>query len=696
MPESAVADLRLESGEVVALVAPNGPLWLAGYRAVLAAGGVPLLLDADVPPAERNRWLARAGGSRTLSPHPGDGLRLSGPPSEGTAGVPRVMLCTSGSTGTPKIVTRTVASLAAEGRRYVEWAALTEADRIVLPLPLWHAYALGWAHAAEEAGAALLPMPPTALGACVRELEAGATVLALVPSTASLLSARGGRATATRLAMVGAGPVSNELDQRFRTAFGVGLARNYGSTETGALFAGPAGLPKGCIGAPMPGIEARIASAAPGEPGELRVRVDGGDWYDTGDIAVQTASGVCLVSRTSRAVRRGERWVAPEEIETVLLSHPAVVDTRVTGVSGPAGSTVLEAEVVGVSADGTDLGELRAHLSAHLSAYKVPERIRLVAEVPRGPSGKRLAPLSYTLGEPAALVAAAQAYKRSELVFTLLRLGVLDLLAGRPAGAAEIARELGLDPGVCEQLLRTAQELELILAASADPHDPGTDEGFDAVRPTVRLEEVRSRGRVVRERLGQVAVAGPDRGAGEAEGADAHGQVMDSLTARERVRLGLTLAGFRPGERLLEITSGPGRYTDAGARLLHPGAAAAALPSPEERFDVIVVAGAVHLPGLGSDLAALVTRLAPAGRLLIDDAFLPGIPAETRLDWLAYGGAAWPTVEALSAGLARAGLTVDRVIDTGTPPACLVVTTARAGCGCHSTTRHSCQRAAPT
>ncbi|MFK3979418.1 AMP-binding protein [Micromonospora sp. NPDC050397] len=768
VPYPAVVDLAggVRPGEVVALVVPNGPLWLAGYRALLAAGAVPLLLDADVPAPELTRWLALAGGTRTLSPDgggdgegegDGDGdknrLCLTGPPpadrlhpngqpegvapdTSGSNGESRVLLCTSGTTGAPKVVARSLASLDAEGRRHAAWSGLTRDDTVALPLPMWHAYALGWVHAVDQVGGELVAMAASALGRCQQVIRDGATVLVLVPSVASLLAQRIPPGSAhdhrLRLAMVGAGPVTESLDQRFRAAFGIGLARNYGSTETGALFSGAPGLPEGCVGEPLSGIEAQVVDPhgqplPAGDVGELRVRVtdlpadkpdgqvrvahppgdepDGNDqaadggaprdgWRRMGDLAVFDEHGLRIVGRNSSAIRRGDRWIAPEEIEAVLLRHPAVVDARCVPVPGHGGATSLEAEVVAVRADATDLSDLRAHLAANLSAHKTPQRVRVVGEVVRGASGKRLPPRSYALADSANLVEAAQAYKRSELLFALLRLGVLDLLAAGTADASSIAQALDLDAGACELLLRTAVELGLVQVAAPVAPEQRVDALAEQTRSIVELEAALSRSWVSREKLGDVASVGLRRRAFENaivdDGfRDLYQRAIHSRAAHRRVRVGLAIGGYRAGDRLLEVTCGPGRYAAAcppdTSRLLRvgwlwtsDGPPVAPPPEPGDRFDLVVVSNAVHLTGPGSDLVDLSSRLAPGGRLLIDDVYLDadGVPTTVRLDWLTHGGLFWPTVGTLTAGLTRAGLATRRVVHTGTPPATLIVAAA--------------------
>ncbi|MBD2830394.1 AMP-binding protein [Streptomyces globisporus] len=336
-PHAVHGSLDCAPGEVVALVGEGGAAWADAYRDVREAGAVPLLVDPAAPAAEHARWLARGRRAAPAHPEP-DALRRARraervrPPGDRRPGrrPGTVLLPSSGTTGSPKLVERSVDSLRAEGLRHVRWAGLNASDRVLLPLPLWHAYALGWLHAALEAGAELRAHPPTALGAVLRDIEHGATVLPLVPAVARLLAARAGRApltgTALRLAMVGAGVVDDELDDAFRAALGIGLARDYGSSETGSLFSAPAGAPSGRVGHPLAGIGFRILgdegtaratttnransrSASPANPAPATPRTAGAPPGRGG-----LPPGARAADPRPPGPRRppGDRWVAPK------------------------------------------------------------------------------------------------------------------------------------------------------------------------------------------------------------------------------------------------------------------------------------------------------------------------------------------------------------------------------------------------
>jgi acyl-coenzyme A synthetase/AMP-(fatty) acid ligase len=132
--------------------------------------------------------------------------------------------------------------------------------------------------------------------------------------------------------MVGAGPVTDELEVSFRERFGRTLVRGYGSTETGGTFLGTRGL-----GAPVSGVE--ILRPSPGEQGELVLRlaapVEGylddtaepSRTWSTGDAVRRDRDGVVhFVSRLRGGLRLNGRFIDTDVAEQALRSTPGVRD----------------------------------------------------------------------------------------------------------------------------------------------------------------------------------------------------------------------------------------------------------------------------------------------------------------------------------------------------------------------------------
>jgi acyl-CoA synthetase (AMP-forming)/AMP-acid ligase II len=110
-------------------------------------------------------------------------------------------------------------------------------------------------------------------------------------------------------------------------------------------------------------------------------------WFRTGDIGVIDNDGyLALTGRIKDLINRGGEKISPEEVEAVLLEHPAVAEAAVFGVPDPKYGEVVWAAVVlrGVASS----EELKAFCGTHLADFKVPNLIRIVSALPRDPIGK--------------------------------------------------------------------------------------------------------------------------------------------------------------------------------------------------------------------------------------------------------------------------------------------------------------------
>jgi long-chain acyl-CoA synthetase len=712
LADEQAAALRCQDvtrGEAVALAMRNGDGWVLAFLALLGAGARPLLLAPETPEPERARLLGVAGGGRSLpaeATRADDGLTLVGEPAAGH-GEPGVLLATSGSTGEPKLVSRTESSLIAEGARYRELLGLGPADRVLLPLPLSHAYALGWLAASLISGAEVQALQPTALHAIADDLRERATIVALVPTMARLLAARqlqrNAKAPAPHLkiAMVGAGAVDGTLDAMFSQAFGLATSRNYGSTETGAVFAGLAPLPPLCVGQPMPGVGYRIVDdagllCAPGAPGSLQVKL-GSDqgWHDMSDIAEASQDGVTILGRRSAGLRRAGQWVAPLEVEAVLREHDEVRDAHVWSRAGRfGGEDVLVADVEVADPRGLSAADLATFARHRLAPHKVPQEIRIHRRLIRTPAGKVAAPRRYRLADSETLLRASRAYRISELLFALSDLGALPLLADG-ADVDDLARSLGVPGPEMDWLLSVASGLKLVEPDGGDPAAPGlpgqpAGPVADAL-PFLELEAELSRSWVTRIAITEAAKAGLDRRPFERAAVDdrlalAYSRAMHDAAAAQRTRLAVRLSRHLRRHRVVEVSAGPGRYLgqlladgqtstghlvrlgklagDVDHEVAAGGAAGRIVVDddpPSKDFDLCVVANGIHGPAPGDDLRWLLDLVRPGGAVLIDDVFLPpdgGAGSELGLDWLTHGGIAWPHVSELTDALAAAGLDI--------------------------------------
>jgi hypothetical protein len=699
------APLGLRPGEPVALELRNDEPSVIGLLLVLWMGGACLALPPGAPPDERER-LMRMGGCRRRLLLDGGDPRLDGPPSAPSEGGAGVLLPTSGSTGAPTLVFRSLASLREEAARYRRALGLGPGHRVLVMAPLSHAYALGWLAAALWAGCEVLPVHPTDLGRAAREMGDGVDWMVLTPALAQLLARRplppAARPADRLQVMVGAGPVDAGLEGAFRRQFGTGLHRNYGSTETGAVCSGGAGLPDGCVGSPMPGVEVRLESGAEeGGPAALQVRLEDGRWRPMGDLAtIGPDRLVTLHGRISQSVRRGDQWISPREVEEVALAEGGSRAVRAAAEAppGPGADARLVLHVWPEDPASFDPEALHRALRQRLSSPKWPSEVRGHPTLRVGGGGKVQAPPVYRLAGAAPLLEAARASKRAELAFALHGLGVLRALQGGSGRTAhQVAAELGLDGLALELALEHAERLGLVTRdeGAPDARLQAPDERL------LELEAALSRGWSSRERLAEAIRHGLRRRPpppGRDRVVPLYQAAMHGEIAAFRRALGLRRLRLEDGTRVVEITSGPGdyclavtrRWPASSARLWqvgelcgppHPelpvasGRVVLGAPDRDEAYDAAVIFNAIHGAEVAGRLASVVRLLRPGGRLLVDDLFLgpDGLSAELGIDWLSHGGAALQTVEEVRGALERLGVRVEVLEVPGSAHARLVL-----------------------
>lgn len=667
-------------GEVIALTLANDVAGLLALLTIGAAGGVALPLPPETTEHERAKLMDRSGAARLLMP--GSPPQLSGrgrgDPSDLANGI---LLATSGSTGAPKLARRSAESLVDEGRRYVEMLRLAPGARVLMAAPIVHAYALGWVVASLIGGWCIVPLRCTALGRVAEELVNGAAWAVLTPALARLLAQRprvGPTGPARCRVMVGAGPVTRELEQLFLQNFSVGLARNYGSAETGALLAGFEGLPESCPGTPMPGVRIRIVdghgrTVPPGFPGLLQVATSNG-WHPMGDLVESDPDGrITILGRSTAALRRGDQWVAPLEVEASLSDYPGLRGLRATKVPGRNGRRErLAVDIWPNDPTGFSPPAFSSFVETRLQPAMRPDDIRVRATMELSAGGKLRATPRWRRGAAKDIADAARAYKRGELLFALNAAGVLDALDG-VKGTDEIADELGLDTGALEMLLTIAARFGLV---NTEDHDRGT-----SARDLVALEAELSGNLVKRDNIAHVMRSGlaqRPHSIGSAGLTDLYLRAMNGDAAALRVRFGLRALKLQPGSKLLEVTAGPGLYglTAAGlgttlAHTVWPVGPASGernafnlpikSPLPEPRFDAIVLFNGLRWSPIPDRLAELKAILARDALLVIDDLFLEDneASAEFALDWATHGGAAFTTVSELTAALTAIGFEVE-------------------------------------
>ena len=339
------------------------------------------------------------------------------------------MCYTSGTTGYPKGVVYSHRSsyLHSMGACLGNTFALTERDRVLPVVPMFHANAWGLAYASLMSGAALiLPdqyMQPAVLVRLIGDEHV--TVAGGVPTIwAGVLAhmrADGGDLSSLRLVVAGGSAVPHAMQASFEAELGVRMLQAWGMTETsplGSVAHPPPGLTKeeewqyrDSQGRVMCAVEARLAGDGgatlplDGEAvGEIEVRgpwITGSyyqdddpakfhdGWLRTGDVGTLDEHGfIRLTDRAKDVIKSGGEWISSMALENILMAHPDVAEAAVIGIADEKwGERPLAAVVLRSGAQVT-AEKLRAFMAEQVPRWQLPERWCFVAEVPKTSVGK--------------------------------------------------------------------------------------------------------------------------------------------------------------------------------------------------------------------------------------------------------------------------------------------------------------------
>jgi acyl-CoA synthetase (AMP-forming)/AMP-acid ligase II len=359
-----------------------------------------------------------SGDPATLPPAP----RLTEP---ATAPV-RWILYSSGTTADPKGARHTDHSVARPGQAMCEALALAPDDRIALVFPVTHVGGINWLFGALMVGFALLVVESfDARRTPLWLAEHGVTQLAAgtVFHQAYLAAQRdaGARALFPRVrAFPGGGaPKPPQLFWDLLRETVAPIASGYGLTEHPIAAMGSVRDPHAKLatteGRASRDTQIRIvkrdgAEAARGEEGEVRVRgphlfrgyvdasldgsaIDEQGFLRTGDLGVLDADGFLAITGRLKDViiRKGEN-VSAKELEDHLHAHPSVREAAVVGLADAARGELVCAVIVARDDSAPhSVEDVAAFLRARgVATYKLPERVEVLTELPRNPSGKVL------------------------------------------------------------------------------------------------------------------------------------------------------------------------------------------------------------------------------------------------------------------------------------------------------------------
>ena len=338
---------------------------------------------------------------------------------------------TSGTTGNPKGVVYThrsqwlhaIASLASSV------FGMTDADRLLPVVPLFHANAWGFAHSPLMGGASLImPGPDLSPGSILSLIAAEkVTVTAGVPTIwmGAIPLLKDHDLSTLRGVICGGSAVPVSLSEAWREAIGVPITQAWGMTEMSPLGSvtqlrsevatmeqevetrATAGLiAPGVLArsvAAITRVEKRWAGAATGDlevTGPWVVRQyyktdEPGDsfspdsWLRTGDVAAITPLGyIKIVDRTKDLVKSGGEWISSVDLENQIMGHPAVKEAAVIALPHPKWGERPFACVVVREGATLEREELLGWLTERVGKWQVPDDVAFIDEVPKTSVGK--------------------------------------------------------------------------------------------------------------------------------------------------------------------------------------------------------------------------------------------------------------------------------------------------------------------
>ena len=218
-----------------------------------------------------------------------------------------------------------------------------------------------------------------------------------------------------RFARSASAPLSPDIHKKFEKRFGIPIIETMGLTETGSQITTnpmPPGQRK--IGSPGKAFGNQIMigddqfeTLPAGETGEILVKGDnvmqgyfkqpeethktilGNGWLRTGDLGYLDTDGYVFVSgRIKELIIKGGENIAPREIDEALLTHPGILEAAAFAVPCKDYGERVEACVCLKEKVSIELAELISHCESQIGKFKSPDNIHIVADLPKGPSGK--------------------------------------------------------------------------------------------------------------------------------------------------------------------------------------------------------------------------------------------------------------------------------------------------------------------
>jgi len=326
---------------------------------------------------------------------------------------------TGGTTGVSKGAMLTHRNLSANVQQSITWLHCAHASEVILSaLPLFHVFGMTVCMNFPVGAAAtmvLLPNPrdiPEVVKAVVKHRI---TLFMGVPAMFQAINQFPGiehqDIRSVRICFSGSAPLPLPVLERFEQLTGSHIIEGFGLTETSPVtHVHPAdGLRKpGSIGIPFPDTDCRIVDldtgakdVAAGEPGELLIKgpqvmagywnmpaetagvlKDG--WLHTGDLATMDEDGYfSIVGRKKDMILASGYNVYPDEVDGVLMKHPAVLEAATIGVPDPKRGESIKSFIVLKPGEHATAEQIVAYCRSNLAAYKVPRIVEFRESLPK-------------------------------------------------------------------------------------------------------------------------------------------------------------------------------------------------------------------------------------------------------------------------------------------------------------------------
>jgi 2-aminobenzoate-CoA ligase len=442
-------DLGLVAGNRVLLRAPNTPMAIAAYLAVIKAGGItvatmPLLRAKELSyvvakakielalcdarladDMEKTRPLAR-DLQRVVYWGNGELEGLMAKPSYETftacdtaSDDVCLIAFTSGTTGEPKGTMHFQRDMLASADSYSKYVLQPNRDdRFIGSPPLAFTFGLGghvlFPFRIGAASIQLESAPPDMLLPAIAKYRA--TICFTAPTAyRAMLPKLGEHNISSLRKCVSAGEALPKATfDAWHTATGLKILDGVGATEMMHIFIGSPEneIRPGATGRVVPGYEAKVIDdegrdCAPGTVGRLAVRGPTGcryladarqtayvrdGWNITGDTYLMDADGYFWYqARSDDMIISAGYNIAGPEVESALLAHPAVAECGVVGVADEERGQIVKAYVVlrpGENGDAAMARALQDHVKATVAPYKYPRAVQFVGELPKTQTGK--------------------------------------------------------------------------------------------------------------------------------------------------------------------------------------------------------------------------------------------------------------------------------------------------------------------